>query len=124
MNNIRTDREIEIEELKQLIAQLPSLEKWMFTAERNYLIQKSNDWGYEENGFVYHIQPSVFNMYLCSKRYFEEADNRRWELIKKLDLSCDWKGNPDFEEGKIKPYGWDRVEIRDFSNYNSPIGLP
>lgn len=119
---MKTAREIEIDELKQLIAELPSLEKWMYASERNYLIQKSDNFGYEENGFVYNVQPSVWMAYINSKKYYEEANDRRWELIKKLELDCDINGNPDFKEGKIKPYGWDRVEPRNY-NDNRPISL-
>jgi hypothetical protein len=112
----------EIAELKRLIEILPDLETSAMKAEYAYLKELQSNSGKQENGFVYNVRPTIWGNYLNSGKYYSDANDRRWELIQKLGLSCSVKGIPDFGESKIKPYGWDRGEIRDL-NDNRPIGL-
>lgn len=114
--------ETEIAELKRLIEILPDLETSAMKAEYAYLRESQDNIGRQENGFVYHVRPTIWENYLNSGKYYQEANDRRWELIEKHRLSCSIKGIPDFGESNIKPYGWDRGEIRDL-NDNRPIGF-
>lgn len=110
-----TERELEIEELKRLIEILPDLEKRMYDSELSYKRLVYD--GYAGNNVGY----ACLN-WVRSKDAYSEADQRRWDLIEKLDLTFNFNGIPDFGESNIKPYGWDRVEIRDF-NDQRPISL-
>lgn len=113
----------ELEELKHLMRILPALKKQYDRSELVYLRQCNSQVGKEQDGYIYHITPMCYGNYTTSKNEYEQSDNRRWELIQSLGLSCCIDGTPDFGERNIKPYGWDRTEIS-FFDCNSPIDRP
>lgn len=113
-------RDLKIEELKRLIEILPDLETDAMNAEMTYLREAKSNRGAEENGFVYHVRPTIWENYLRTQKYYEAMNDRRWELINELGLTCSYKGIPDFGENNIKPYGWDRGEVR-YGSDDRPI---
>jgi len=115
-------REQQLAELRRLIEILPRLEENAMRFELAYRREYSDNIGREENGYIYHVRPTVYENYLNSQKEYSDSDDRRWELIKILGLSCSVKGIPDFGDSGIKPYGWDRKEIRPL-NDNRPISL-
>lgn len=117
----KPDRELQIEELKRLIEILPELKLNAMRFELAYRKESGDNIGRQENGYVYHVRPTVYENYLNSQKEYSDMNDRRWELIKKLRLNCSIKGIPDFGESTIKPYGYDRVETRDYLD-NRQIG--
>lgn len=119
-----SERDSKIDELKILVSVMPHLKKQMDNSYLRLLEERNSNCGKEENGFIYHVRPTIQSNYDIALKMFNENGQRRIDLIRELGLTCNMDGVPDFEESNLKPYGWDRIEIRDFNNCNSPIGLP
>lgn len=117
----------EYAELKRLVEFLPDLEKRHHNAYHALLVERDSQWGKDENGFIYHVRPSVQNNYEFTLNEYSECQERVFELCKKFNLSVNTKGIPDLNESKIKPYGLtedEKYKMESHFNFNSPIGLP
>lgn len=113
----------ELEELKLLVQQIPFLEKEYENARICLMEERLSDYDKQENGYVYHVRPSVQNRFDSSQKAYDEAGQRILDLSKQLNLCVNIKGIPNLSESQIKPY--ERPELPDYILFpNSPIGRP
>jgi hypothetical protein len=94
--------------------------------ELAYRREASDNIGREENGYIYHVRPTVFENYINSEKEYTAYNKRRYDLIQELNLPCSINGIPDFGDNPIKPYGLtdeEKYKIDRQFNCNSPIDL-
>jgi len=114
--------------LKQLVANAPFLETKHKNAYINLLEEQTDNLGYEENGFIYHVRPSTRESYNYWLSRYNENGQEILDLCKELDLPVNYKtALPDMSEVTIKPYGLsdkEKYKMNRLAMGDSPVDLP
>lgn len=117
----------EYAELKILVAEAPNLKHRYEKAYLALLEEQNSNSGKQENGYVYHVRPSIRQSYENCVKEYNDNGQQIFDLCKKLNISINCKtGLPDFNDS-IKPYGLtdeEKYKMERWFNFDSPIGLP